>query len=247
MYQERMKTGDTINLREFLYPLLQGYDSVAMNVDLEVGGTDQTFNMLAGRTLVKAMKRKEKLVMTVPLLTDSKGVKIGKTEGNVIGLTDPPHELYGKIMSLGDDSIVPCFMLLTDMPDDEIDVMKTEIEAGANPMPLKKRLAYELTRQLNTDHDAQEAQAAFEVLFQKHDASKAEIPLYETSTSQWNIIDLLIATKTVASRSQAKRLIDQHAVEINGACVGQTTQYVSLAHDDILKVGKKKFIKIHML
>src|SRR5579872_1470942 len=118
MFQERLKAGESINMREFLYQLLQGYDSVAMDVDLELGATDQTFNMLAGRTLMKAMKGKEKFVMTTPLLSDSKGVKIGKSEGNVIGLTDTPDDLFGKIMSLGDDAIIPIFTLLTDTPQE---------------------------------------------------------------------------------------------------------------------------------
>ena len=123
MFQERIKIGETINLREFLYPLLQAYDSVAMEVDLELGGTDQTFNMLAGRMLLKAMKGKEKFVMTTPLLSDSAGVKIGKSEGNVIGLTDEPGDLFGKIMSLGDDAIIPMFTLLTDVPLAEINAL----------------------------------------------------------------------------------------------------------------------------
>src|SRR3989338_6338616 len=120
MFQERLKNGESINLREFLYPLLQAYDSVEMEVDLELGGTDQTFNMLAGRDLLKAMKGKEKFVMTTPLLADSNGVKIGKSEGNVIGLTDPAPNLFGKIMALGDDSIIPLFTLLTGVPIQEI-------------------------------------------------------------------------------------------------------------------------------
>jgi tyrosyl-tRNA synthetase len=120
MYQQRLRANEPINLREFLYPLLQGYDSVAMNVDLELGGSDQMFNMLAGRTLVKAILQKEKFVMTTPLLADANGVKIGKSEGNVIGLTDEPSDFFGKIMSLGDDAIIPCFTLLTDVPSQDI-------------------------------------------------------------------------------------------------------------------------------
>src|SRR3989344_4537925 len=134
VYQDRIKKGETLNFREALYPLLQGYDSVAMNVDLELGGKDQTFNMLAGRQLVQQMLGKEKFVMTVPLLTDAKGVKIGKTEGNVIGLTDAPADFYGKIMALGDDAIIPCFTLLTDTLLEHIEDMKKKMAAGENPM-----------------------------------------------------------------------------------------------------------------
>jgi tyrosyl-tRNA synthetase len=116
MFQERIKKGNDIYMNEFLYPFMQAYDSVAMNVDLEIGGQDQKFNMLMGRKLMRNILHKEKYVMTLPLLTDSKGTKIGKTEGNVIGLTDPANEFYAKIMSLSDDSIVNCFTILTDKP-----------------------------------------------------------------------------------------------------------------------------------
>ena len=153
MFQERLKAGETINLREFLYPLLQGYDSVAMDVDLELGGSDQTFNMLAGRMLMKAMKGKEKFVMTMPLLADAKGVKIGKSEGNVIGLTDSPNDLFGKVMSLGDDAIVPMFTLLTDVPMQEIEKMDIKKDA----MALKERVAHILVGDLNTEEQAKEA------------------------------------------------------------------------------------------
>src|SRR3989344_1186569 len=115
MFQNRLKEGKEISLVEFLYPIMVAYDAVAMDVDLEVGGTDQTFNMLAGRKLHRHRLNKEKFVMTVPLLTDSSGKKIGKTEGNVIGITDPPSDFYGKIMSLADDAIINCFLLLTDL------------------------------------------------------------------------------------------------------------------------------------
>src|SRR6185436_14574665 len=155
------KAGESINLREFLYPLLQGYDTVAMDVDLELGGSDQTFNMLTGRTLLKAMKNKEKFVMTTPLLSDSKGVKIGKSEGNVIGLTDEPSDLYGKIMALSDDAIVPMFTLLTDVPEGEIE----KFEVKKEPMILKKRIASLLVEKLNNKQAAEEAEKSFSSTF----------------------------------------------------------------------------------
>ncbi len=242
MYQVRIKAGDPINLREFLYPLLQGYDSVAMNVDLELGGTDQTFNMLAGRTLVKAMQGREKFVMTVPLLADSKGVKIGKTEGNVIGLTDAPAEFYAKIMSLGDDAIIPCFTLLTDRSTEEIEA---KIKNGENPMLFKKQLAFELTKMLNDEGSAQKAQEEFEAVHQKRESLLVSAPVFETKQTDWNIVDLLVATNQVTSKSEARRLFEQKAVEINNA----KCQSVSwrIKEDDIIKIGKKKFVKIHII
>lgn len=245
MFQERMKKNESINLREFLYPLLQGYDSVAMEVDLELGGTDQTFNMLAGRTLVGAMLGKEKFVMTAPLLTDSKGVKIGKSEGNVIGLTDAPADFYAKIMGLGDDAILPCFQLLTDISNTEISEMSAAMQQGSNPMQYKKLLAHTLTASLNTPADADAAQEAFERTFQERTLAAVDLPTMPLAQLPRNssALDLLTATGLVKSRSEARRLLQQHAVEINGAVVTGEGQ-VTCEAGDIIKVGKKTFLKI---
>lgn len=247
MYQVRMKAGESINLREFLYPLLQGYDSVAMNIDLEMGGTDQSFNMLAGRQLVQSMLNKEKFVMTVPLLADAKGVKIGKTEGNAIGLTDAPNDFYGKIMSLGDDAIIPCFTLLTDLPDEEITTMKSAMELGENPMAFKKLLAFELTKQFNSKKDAEDAQNEFETRFQKHDLKSAELPLVSLQLLKTGatIIDLAVAAGCVSSRSEAKRLVEQKAIKINATVVTSFNEPAVVKPGDTVAIGRKavKIIK----
>lgn len=243
MFVERMKKGETVNLREFLYPLLQAYDSVAMNVDLELGGSDQTFNMLCGRTLVKEMLGKEKFVMTTPLLTDSKGVKIGKSEGNVIGITDPPEDFFGKIMALGDDVIIPGFRLLTDMPDEEIDALRQQMNHGENPMTFKKQLAFALTKQFHSSEEAQAAQAEFERVHQQGEQPE-ETPEFSTSQTEWNPVDLLVASGLAASKSYAKRLVEQGAIEINGQAISHQSSVVSLKNNDIIKVGKKRFLKI---
>lgn len=241
MYQVRMKAGDPINLREFLYPLLQGYDSVAMEVDLELGGSDQMFNMLAGRTLVKNMLNKEKYVMTVPLLADSKGVKIGKTEGNVIGLTDPPTDFYGKIMSLGDDAIIPCLTLLTDMSDEDINTTKEQMKTGENPMVFKKQLAHTLTAQLHTKSEADDAQADFEKRFQKGNVSESELPVVSLNSlkTDSSIADALVAFGLASSKSEAKRLIEQKAVKINGNIVEIAKDLHNLKKNDTVEVGRK--------
>ncbi len=242
LYQERIKSGEELNFREALYPLLQGYDSVAMNVDLELGGKDQLFNMLAGRQLVSQILHKEKFVMTVPLLTDSKGTKIGKTEGNVIGLTDAPAEFYAKIMSLGDDAIIPCFTLLTDLPIDDIE---SKMKQGENPMTLKKQLAFELTKMLNDEKSAKIAQEEFESVHQKGESVSVTAPVFETKQIDWNIIDLLVATNQVTSKSEARRLFDQKAIEINGSrCSSLDARF---NNGDIIKIGKRKFVKIHII
>ncbi len=245
MFQERMKQGQDIYVNEFLYPVMQAYDSVAMDVDLELGGTDQMFNMLMGRKLMRNMKRKEKFVMTVPLLTDARGTKIGKTEGNVIGLTDAPNEFFGKIMALGDDAIVNCFTLLTDTPLEEIEEMKKKMEAGENPMVFKKLLAFELTKQFNSMSAAKNAQASFEQTFQDR-KTPTDIAEFTTKQTDWDPIELLVATKLASSKSDAKRLIEQGAVEINGKVISHQLSAVSVRNNDIIKVGKKKFLKIQL-
>lgn len=241
MFQERMKKGESINLREFLYPLLQGYDSVAMNVDLEMGGTDQSFNMLAGRQLVQSMQGREKFVMTVPLLTDAKGVKIGKTEGNVIGLTDAPNDFYGKIMALGDDAIIPCFTLLTDVPEETIGEMKRKMEKGDNPMAFKKQLAWELTKQFNSVTDADTAQKEFETRFQKGDTSKADLALFSVSALSGSLSasEVMVSAGLVASKSEAKRKIDEKAVFLDSVPVTEYNQKLDNPVGRVLKVGRK--------
>lgn len=245
LYQERLKTEVDLSLREFLYPLLQGYDSVAMAVDLELGGSDQTFNMLAGRKLVKAMLGKEKFVMTVPLLTDAKGTKIGKTEGNVIGITDPPNEFFGKIMSLGDDAILNSFTLLTDTPVETIEEMKKKMEKGENPMTFKKKLAFELTKQFNSENAARVAQEQFERVHQKGE-NPENAAEFSTSQNDWNPIDLLVVTKLANSKSDAKRLLEQKAIELNSLLITSHLSLLTISDGDILKVGKKKFLKIRI-
>ncbi|MEI7709265.1 MAG: tyrosine--tRNA ligase [bacterium] len=238
MFQERLKKNETINLREFLYPLLQGYDSVAMDVDLELGGSDQTFNMLAGRTLVRAMKNKEKFVMTTPLLSDSKGVKIGKSEGNVIGLTDPAPELFGKIMSLGDDAIIPMFTLLTDVPNEEIEGFDLKKDA----MSLKKRVAKLIIAQLYDDASAKSAEGAFSSTFQKK-----EIPdeIQEVSAKAGDLLsEALVKNKILLSKSEWRRLVEGKGVHDLVKNETIEDQNLKITESLTLKIGKKKFIKI---
>lgn len=238
LFRERKKIGEEINLREFFYPLLQAYDSVVMDVDLEIGGSDQTFNMLCGRTLLKKMKNKNKFVMTTPLLTDSKSVKIGKTEGNVIALTDKPEDLYAKIMSLPDDVIIKSFEYLTDITMDEINSIKKAIEGGKNPVIYKKRLAFEIVKQLNTNEDAKKAQENFEKTVQ-HKELPLNIIEIRIPKSQ-NLLTLLFMAG-IKSNSEAKRLISQDGISINNRKVESLSAKLE---EGILKIGKRKFVKI---
>ena len=241
MFQERMKKGEPVNLREFLYPLLQGYDSVAMEVDLEIGGSDQMFNMMVGRTLSKNIISKDKFVLTTPLLTDSQGTKIGKTEGNAIGLTDNPKDLYGKIMSLSDDVIVKGFEYLTDVSMEEIKTIEQGVQ-NENPKTYKKRLAFEIVAQLNTPEEAEKAQKAFEDTFEKGNTPK-DIQIL-TSASDAALIDVLVKEGIVSSKSDFRRLIEQGAIKNLATGDAITDQNEVVTSDVTLKIGKKRFVKI---
>lgn len=247
MFQERMSKGETVNLREFIYPLLQGYDSVAMEVDLELGGTDQTFNMLVGRTLVKNYLNKEKFVMTLPLLTDGEGKKIGKTEGNVIGITDAPNDLYGKIMSLPDSAIGPAFELITPLPIDEVRNIQEELKKPiSNPMDYKKKLARTLVAFYNTEEEADAAQRHFEQTFQER-AIPANIPTLNIHhTEGISIVDFLDEYKLVESKNEAKRLVQQKAVDINGSMVEDIHFIIEPQSGMTIKIGKNRFVKIEI-
>lgn len=237
MFQKRIKEGKDIFVNEFLYPLMQGYDSVAMDVDLEVGGSDQTFNMLMGRTLMKKIKGKEKFVLTTPLLAEPGRAKMGKTEGNLIALTEEPNEMFGRIMAWSDRMIIPGFTLLTDTP-------REEIKTNVNPMELKKKLAREIVTQLHSAQAAQEAQEEFERVFQKGETPLYDISIYRIQAGKRNIVDLLVETKLTPSRSEAKRLVEQGGVEVDGVKVLSIKNNVLVKDGTTVRAGKRKFVKI---
>lgn len=243
MFQKRLKANQFIFLNEFLYPLLQAYDSVAMDVDLEIGGSDQMFNMLVGRDLMKKLKNKEKLVMTTKLLVDSKGEKIGKTEGNAINIANPPAQFFGQIMSLTDDCILPCFELITEVPMDKLEEIKQALKKGKNPMKYKKQLAFELVKMLHHQKAAVSALQEFERVFEKRNLPQS-IPTIKIKKGTYNIVDLLMKAKLCSSRSEAKRLINQDAVEIDQSTINNSQQAIKIKDGAILRVGKRKFVKL---
>ncbi|HSX18916.1 MAG TPA: tyrosine--tRNA ligase, partial [Candidatus Saccharimonadales bacterium] len=204
LFQKRLEAKESLNLREFLYPLLQGYDSVAMSVDLEIGGSDQTFNMLAGRQLVKEIQNREKFVLTTPLLADKVGNKIGKTTNNVIALTDTPTNLYGEIMSLSDDVIVKALEFLTDVPIKEVEEIEKSVASGNNPMQYKKKLAFEIVKQLNDENSAQKAQEDFENTFSKGQIPQ-DVPTIKIKEASVELVDFLVDNNLAPSKSEAKR------------------------------------------
>lgn len=239
LFRERAKNGEEVSMREFVYPVLQAYDSVAMGVDLEVGGSDQTFNMLCGRDLVKAVEGRDKFVMTTPLLADSQGRKIGKTEGNVIALTDSPEELFGKIMSLSDDVIIKGLEYLSDIKMDNILEMKDKMDSGENPITYKKVLAYDIVRQLHGEKKADKASLGFASAFQKK-----EIPEEVAEIGAVGDMSMTLVSGNICeSRSEAIRLFKAGAVtDMNlDRKVSEKDTPVS---GHVYRVGKHRFIKI---
>ncbi|MBP9719321.1 MAG: tyrosine--tRNA ligase [Candidatus Levybacteria bacterium] len=246
LFEKRKKNGQTVNMREFIYPILQGYDSVAMEVDLELGGSDQMFNMLIGRQLLKAMKQKDKFVMTTPLLADSEGRKIGKTEGNVIALTDTPNELYGKLLTLPDEVIIKGFEYLTNVPMDEIKKYEKSLKEGENPMIYKKKLALEITKDLHSEEASEKAQEHFEKTVQQKELPTeiTEVTLDAGDEEMVNEV-LLVALNLASSKAEAKRLFEQNGVEVNSLKI-QVKDTVAITDGMIIKVGKRKIVRIKM-
>ncbi len=236
MFQERIKTGRDIHVHEFLYPILQAYDAVTMGVDMQIGGSDQTFNMLAGRTLMEKMKNKEKFVLTTKLLVDSTGKKMGKTEGNTINLDENPKEMYGKIMSWPDGLIILGFELCTRIPMDEVKKI-------TNPRDAKAKLAREIVKIYHGEKLAREAEKEFEKVF-KDKQLPSKIPEIKVAEKNLPILDLLIKTKIILSKSEAKRLILQKGVKIDGKTEEDWQKIVEIKKGMVIQVGKRKFVKI---
>jgi len=242
MYQKRLQENKPIGLHEFLYPLMQGYDSVHMEVDLEIGGNDQLFNMLAGRTLLKTYKNKEKFVLTTPLIEGTDGRKMSKSYGNTIDIMDPPKEMYGKVMSMADEMIIKYFLLCTDVPMKEVDEIDQALKAGENPRDAKMRLAREIVALYHSKEAGGLAEQEFINVFKKGGLPD-DIPEFELSGDR-NIIDLLELCKLVDSRGEAKRLIQQGGVKVNNEKVDDPNATIHLEKDMVIQVGKRKFARI---
>ncbi|XOA42686.1 MAG: tyrosine--tRNA ligase [Candidatus Nealsonbacteria bacterium] len=244
MFQKRLKQGREVWLSELLYPLMQGYDSVAMNVDLEIGGTEQTFNMLVGRKLQRIYNKKEKFILTVPLLTGLDGRKMSKSYDNVVNLTDKPNEMYGKIMSLKDNLITHYYELCTDVPITEIKKMEKMLKLKkVNPRDLKAKLAKEIVRIYYGTRAAKKAEQDFNRVF-KEKKLPLKIERIKIKEKELNILELLLKTKKVASKSEAKRLILQRAIKIDKVLKENWRETVKIKKGSVIKIGKKKFIKI---
>jgi tyrosyl-tRNA synthetase len=244
MFQQRIKNNQPIYMHEFMYPLMQGYDSVELEVDCEFGGSDQLFNMMMGRTLLKRMKNKEKFVVTVPLLTDNEGKKIGKTTGNVIPFgNDIPYESYAGVMTLPDDVIIKCFVAITNVSLEEISIMETDmVKNKANPIIYKKLLAYTLVKEVYGEDEAKKCQEEFERTVQNKEFSeelKKEVSLNENT----NVFEFLKSNLgETLSNSEIKKIIEQNGLEVNGNKVRELNFILNVG--DEVKFGKKNYFKI---
>jgi tyrosyl-tRNA synthetase len=244
MFQQRFQKGEEVWLNELLYPLLQGYDSVAMNVDLEVGATDQTFNMLVGRKLQRIYNKKEKFVLTTPMLAGLDGRKMSKSYGNTINILDPPREMYGKIMSIKDELIPQYFELCTNLPLKEIAAIKKKLKnQKVNPRDLKARLAQEIVKLYYGEGKAKKAGQEFKRIFQEKKLP-SQIKEVEIREKKIAILDLLVKAKLASSKSEAKRLVFQRGVKINGRTLQNWQDLIEIKKGQILQVGKRKFVKI---
>ena len=245
-FKKRFDSQQPISIHEFLYPLVQGYDSVALAADVELGGTDQLFNLLMGRELQRSAGQAPQVVMTMPLLEGLDGVnKMSKSLGNYIGITDSADDIYGKVLSVSDTLMFRYYELLSDLPISEVQALRMAMERGeAHPKEVKKRLALELTARYHGPYEATRAEENFERVFQRHglpdDLPEVDLPAGEPV---W-IPKLLVDAGLVSGTGEARRLIKQQAVSIDGDKVESEEQMVPAQDEILVKVGKRRFCKV---
>lgn len=242
LFRDRLEKERPLGFHELLYPLMQGYDSVAMDVDGETGGNDQVFNMVIGRDLVKALKGKDKMVLPTRLLVSSNGKKMSKTEGGIITINDDPDEMFGKTMAIiSDDMIADVFQLCTDQDLGWIEKRKTEVNQGQNPKVFKEELAYKLVEMYHSKNAADMARERFNKLFSKGELpdNMPELKLKDDSNG---ILDVLVLSGLAESKGVAKRLMDQGGVTVNDKVEKKWETLIK--RGDIIKVGPRKFLKV---
>ncbi|KKQ88070.1 MAG: Tyrosine-tRNA ligase [Parcubacteria group bacterium GW2011_GWF2_38_8] len=241
-FKERLDAGQDIFMVEFLYPALQGYDSVAVNSDVEIGGLDQLFNLKAGRIVQKRYGKKEQDIMVLSMLEGTDGRKMSSSWGNVISIIDTPDEMFGKIMSLKDELIVKYFLLATDLNIESINKIKNSLQNGENPMRFKKMLAKEIVSLYHSESEAKKAEESFVNTFQKGEIPK-EMTELSTNNVQ-NLMDILVQTKNISSKSEFRRLIKEGAVtSLESGEKIDDPNFVP-KNGQSFRIGKKTFIKI---
>lgn len=244
-FKERFRKNQEISLLEFMYPLLQGYDSVMLENDIEIGGTDQTFNLLVGRDLQKTYGQKEQIVLTMPLLEGTDGVrKMSKSYGNYIGITDTPSQIYGKTMSIPDSLIFRYMELLTFIEHGKILELKKDVESsGLNPRDAKAILACELVKLYYGEDESKRAKEEFVKVFSGNDIPD-EMPVIEIEKEKIWLVEALVLSKYAKNKTDANRLITQGSVEIDSKTIKDPNTDIILDKEHIIKVGKYRFVKI---
>ncbi|MBM4432145.1 MAG: tyrosine--tRNA ligase [Chloroflexi bacterium] len=244
-FRQRFEQGRALTLMELMYPLLQAYDSVAIGADVEFGGTDQKFNILAGRELQTSLGLPPQDVFLWPLLPGTDGRKMSKSFGNTIDLTDPPDEMYGKAMSISDAMLEPYLTLVSEIPDAELEEVKRALASGTvNPRDVKMRLARETVRQFYGEQAASQAEAEFVRIFQQRELP-SEIPVYAVSGDQpIPIIDLLVSAGLAQSSSEARRLLAQGGVRVDDHKVEDIGFAVQPKEGTVIRVGKRQFRRL---
>jgi tyrosyl-tRNA synthetase len=247
-FERRFRAGEPISVHELLYPLAQAMDSVAIQSDVELGGTDQKFNLLVGRDIQREYGMEPQVALTMPIIPGTDGVeKMSKSLDNYIGISESPQEIYGKTLSIPDSLIYDYFLLATDVPGPELAHIQEQLQKGSvNPRDLKRRLAREIVRVYHSGQAAMAAEEEFDRIFVKKDLPD-EIPEFTivSDTPTVGILRLLTETKLVSSNSEARRLIDQGGVSIDGNRITDQDAVVRLTKWVIVKVGKRKFLKVH--
>ncbi|HPM04996.1 MAG TPA: tyrosine--tRNA ligase [Candidatus Cloacimonas sp.] len=246
-FRNRYEQGLSLGMHEIMYPILQGYDSVAINSDVELGATEQKFNILCGRDMQRYFGQEQQIAVLSPILLGTDGInKMGKSLNNYIAVFDPPNEKYGKVMSIPDSLIMNYFCYATTVSPDELENVKAELGSGVNPMLLKKRLAREVVSLYHGQAAALQAQEAFEKLFSQKEIPE-DIPEYSTSEPRMKLVKLLTESGLCAGSGEAKRLISGGGVSLNGEKISAFDAEVDLPDGAVLRAGKRKFVKIRKI
>lgn len=244
-FAKRYKENVPISIAEFLYPLAQAQDSVAIEADVELGGTDQYFNLLVGRHIQQQVGQEPQIVMTMPIIEGTDGkLKMSKSYGNYIAFNDPPNEMFGKLMSIPDWLIVKYMRLLTNISEEEIEEYERSMKEGKiNPRDVKMRLAFEITKFFHGEDEAKQAQEGFIKVFSKRELPE-EMPTVHLDTDGVELVELLVKLNVAESRSEAKRLIQQGGVKLDGEKITDIHAQITLDSEKILKVGKRHFFRL---
>ncbi len=245
-FEKRYKNGEPISIHEFLYPLAQAMDSVAIKADVELGGTDQKFNLLVGRDIQREYGQEPQVILTMPILPGTDGVeKMSKSLDNYIGISEPPDEIYGKTMSIPDTLIYTYFELVTDVSKEELNLIKQQLtDPSINPRDLKRKLARTIVEQYYSKEAAIQAEENFDKIFVKKEIPDEVTEVIIDRDTASNIISLLRNIGAAPSNSEARRLVDQGGVSINGVKVTNVNSPIQIQNESILKVGKRKFYKL---